>query len=260
MRLAPKHFVYAPAMAESFDLFFSPLVPTEVDGRSMLDFSRPGILQTYAGSGLQFEMSSFPEEDGAIESYFHWYRPKKGDIVFDIGAHCGFSAYHFSKLVGPSGRVISFEPDPLNFSLLLRNINRHQLTNVTPLQIAVGGTRGEAEFNSEETISSGLIRCSSRASVGKIVVVKTVTLEDAFSEWGPPQFCMIDIEGAEIEVISASQALLRNNPCQFALDTSHVVDGRLTCGRVENLFRQCGYESTSSDSGMKTTWARPLRH
>lgn len=258
MRLAPKHFVYAPDMAERFDLYFSPLVPTEVGGMSVLDYSRPGILQTYIRSGLQFELASFPEENEAIDSYLHWYRPQPGDTVFDIGAHCGVSTYHFSKLVGPAGRVVSFEPDPVNFSLLLRNIERHKLSNAAPLQIAIAGTRGQAEFNCEETIGSGLTRHSSRASIGKVVMVTTVTLEDAFQEWGPPQFCKIDIEGGEMEVVSAAQTFLRNTPCEFALDTNHLVGGSFTDLRIEKLFRECGYESASSDSGMRTTWGRPV--
>jgi FkbM family methyltransferase len=228
MRLALKHFVYAPDMAERFDIYFSPLVPTETSGMLMLDFSRPGIVQTYASSGLQFQMASFPEEDDAIASYFHWYTPKAGETVYDVGAHCGVSTYHFSKLVGPTGRVIAFEPDPVNYSLLLLNIERHQLSNVTPLQIAISDACGEAEFNCEETIGSGLMQHSTRASVGKVIKVKTVTLEDAFLEWEPPSFCKIDIEGAEIAVISAARDLLQKAFCQFALDTNHLVDGGYT--------------------------------
>jgi FkbM family methyltransferase len=257
MRLAPKHFVYAPDMAERFDIYFSPLVPAEASGMLMLDFSRPGILQTYAGSGIQFQMASFPEEDVAIAGYFRWYTPRAGETVFDIGAHCGVSSYYFSKLVGPTGRVIAFEPDPVNFSLLQLNIERHQLSNVTPLQIAISDAAGEAEFNCEETIGSGLMQHSTRASVGRVIKVKTVTLEGAFSGWGRPSFCKIDIEGAEIAVISGARDYLKTASCQFALDTHHLVDGSFTDKRIENLFQECGYESTSSTSGMKTTWARP---
>ena len=224
MRLAPKHFVYAPDMAKCFDLYFSPLVPREIDGVSVLDFSCPGILQTYASSGLQFQMASFPEEEEATVCYFHWHTPKAGDTVFDIGAHCGVSGYHFSKLVGPTGRVVAFEPDPVNYSLLLRNIERHQLSNVTPLQIAVSDKRGEAEFNCEETIGSGLMQHSTRASVGKVITVKTVTLEDAFQQWGPPSFCKIDIEGAEIAVISAAQDFLQKDILPFR--AGHQPSGR----------------------------------
>jgi FkbM family methyltransferase len=260
MRLAPKHFVYAPDMAARFDLYFSPLVPNQIDGVSVLDLSMPGILQTYRESGLQFEMSSFPEEDEAIESYFHWYSTKPGDTIFDIGAHCGVSTYYFSRLVGPTGRVVAFEPDPVNYSLLLRNIERHDLTNVTPLQIAVSDKRGNAEFNCEGTIGSGLMQHSTRASIGEVIMVKTVTLEDAFQQWGPPNFCKIDIEGAEVAVISAVRNFLQQISCQFAVDTNHLVDGSFTDQRIEKVFRDCGYESTSSTSGFKTTWARPANN
>jgi FkbM family methyltransferase len=256
MRLAPKHFVYAPDMAERFDIYFSPLVPTEGGGILLLDFSRPGILQTYASSGLQFFLASFPEEDDAIASYFHWYTPKEGETVFDMGAHCGVSTYHFSKLVGATGRVIAFEPDPVNFALLKANIERHGLSNVTPLQIAISDKRGEANFNCEETIGSGLAEHSTRASVGNVIKVRTVRLEDAFAEWGPPSFCKIDIEGAEISVISSSRDFLRRVDCQFALDTNHLVDGSFTDKHIEGLYSDCGYEVMSSVSGMKTTWAR----
>src|ERR1700691_4887509 len=119
MRLASKHFVYAPTLAEHFDDYFNDLVPEDIDGRKVLDYSRPGILQTYLRSGLQFQMASFPEEEEAIEGYFHWYTPKVGDTIFDIGAHCGVSSYHFAKLVGSTGHVVAFEPDPVNFSLLV---------------------------------------------------------------------------------------------------------------------------------------------
>ncbi len=115
MSIAPRHLIYVVDMAEKFEIYFSPLVPTELDGVQVLDFSRPGILQTYAASGLQFEMASFPEEEEALAEYLRWYRPQPGDLVFDIGAHCGVSTYQLSKLVGPEGRVIAFEPDPGNY-------------------------------------------------------------------------------------------------------------------------------------------------
>ena len=257
MRLALKHFIYAPDVAKNFAAHFSPLIPTLEDGKQVLDFSRHGTLHTYVKSGAQFEMASLPEEAEAIESYFHWYTPKPGDTVFDIGAHCGVSTYHFSKLVGPSGRVVAFEPDPLNFPLLLRNIERHDLTNVTPVQIAIAGTRGKLAFNAEGATGSGLAHTLPRASVGDVVLVEAITLEDAFTNWGTPQLCKIDIEGSEIEVISAAAPHLSHRACEFVLDTSHIVDGAPTARHIEDLFRSCGYEASTSNFGLETTWAHP---
>src|SRR5690349_6805334 len=37
---------------------------------------------------------------------------KPGMTVADVGAHIGMETMIFSRLVGPHGRVLSFEPDP----------------------------------------------------------------------------------------------------------------------------------------------------
>ena len=105
--------------------------------------------------------------------------------------------------------MIAFEPDPVNFSFLVRNIDRHKLTNVTPVQAAIAGKAGRAAFNCEGATGSGLARHIDRASVGNIVMVDALSLEDAFTRWGNPQFCKIDIEGAEVEVIASAQLFLQ---------------------------------------------------
>lgn len=260
MLLAPKHFVYAPVLAERFDIYFDDLVPKKVDGSFVLDYSKPGNLQTYSQTGLQFHMSSFPEEISAIEDYFHWYKPQEGDLVMDVGAHCGVSTFHFSNLVGMRGRVVALEPDPVNYSLLIRNIELHKLGNVEAHQIALAGTCGKEPFSAEESIGSTLMRHSTRESVGTVVMVETITLEKAFARWGTPQFCKIDIEGSEIEVMESSLEFLKaaGPRCQFAMDTNHFVGGKLTSDRIEEFFGKAGFEAESSTSGLKTTWARPV--
>ncbi len=45
-----------------------------------------------------------------------------GDWVVDIGANIGHYTLLFSKLVGPTGRVIAFEPMPETFELLCANV------------------------------------------------------------------------------------------------------------------------------------------
>lgn len=258
MVLSLHHFVYASDMAARFELYFSPLVPELRDGLEVLDYSVPGKLQTYRKSGLQFEMASFPEEDDAIEEYFRWYRPKAGDLVFDLGAHCGVSSYHFSKLVGPEGKVVCFEPDPMNFAILKRNIERHGLENVVAENLAVAGTAGEIGFSCEGTIGSKMADLLTRESAGETVMVKAITLQDAFERWGTPNFCKIDIEGAEIEVIASAAETLRVHGANLALDTSHLKgDGTPTAPDVETMLRSYGYDVTSEANPLLTTWARP---
>jgi FkbM family methyltransferase len=255
IRISDKHFPYAADMTANFETYFSQVNSEQQGANQVVDYSAPR-LQHYA-SGLAFEIASMPEETEAIESYFRWYRPQAGDTVFDMGAYCGVSTYSFSKCVGPSGRVFAFEPDPTSYSLLQKNIARHQLENVVTLPLAIAGETSSAEFSSEGTMGSKLQRHSSRVTLGSIETVKTISLADACAKYGVPTFAKVDIEGTEIEMLLASERFLRENDIQFALDTNHWVNGKLTRPHVEELFRQYGYEAESSDEcGSMTTWAR----
>lgn len=259
IRISDKHFPYAADMTANFETYFSQVNPEKQGENQVVDYSAPR-LQRYA-NGLAFEIASMPEETEAIESYFRWYRPKAGDTVFDMGAYCGVSTYFFSKCVGASGRVFAFEPDPTSYSLLQKNIARHQLDNVVTLPFAIAGETSTAAFSSEGTMGSTLKRHSSRATLGSIETVKTISLADACAEYGVPAFAKVDIEGSEVEMLLASERFLRENDIQFALDTNHWVKGKLTRPRVEEIFRQYGYEAESSDEcGSMTTWARRKSH
>ncbi len=256
IRLAAKHFPYAHDMVEHFDLYFNQVVPEKGGAGLLVDYSGPK-LQRYK-NGLEFELSSLPEEIEAIGEYFHWYKAKPDDLIFDIGAYCGVTAYHLSKLV-PEGKVCSFEPDPVNFRLLTRNIERHGLKNVTPLPFGIADkTEKAAVFLSEGTMGSRLERHSTRMTVGDVCSVQTLSLADACARFGVPKFVKVDIEGSEIEMLAAAAPFLRSNSIQLAVDTNHWVNGKLTGPAVEEILRSCGYETDSDDAvGFMTTWARP---
>jgi FkbM family methyltransferase len=61
-----------------------------------------------------------------------------GMTVLDVGAHNGFYTLLASKKVGPSGRVIAFEPSPRERQRLLSNlwINRCSNVIVEPVALA----------------------------------------------------------------------------------------------------------------------------
>ena len=234
IRISDKHFPYAADMTANFETYFSQVNPEQQGPNQVVDYSAPR-LQRYANR-LAFEIASMPEETEQFESYFRWYRPKAGDTVFDMGAYCGVSTYLFSKCVGASGRVFAFEPDPTSYSLLQKNIARHQLDNVVTLPFAIAGETSTAAFSSEGTMGSTLKRHSSRATLGSIETVKTISLADACAEYGVPAFAKIDIEGSEVEMLLASERFLRENDIQFALDTNHWVNGKLTRPRLRKCF------------------------
>jgi len=67
---------------------------------------------------------------------------KKGDVVFDIGANIGQSACRYSKLVGSTGSVYSFEPVKKNFHLFKMMGKVLKFKNVYAFNSAVGDKSG----------------------------------------------------------------------------------------------------------------------
>ena len=45
-------------------------------------------------------------------------KPKKDQIVLDVGANVGYYTIYLAKIVGKNGKVIAIEPDPYSFQSL----------------------------------------------------------------------------------------------------------------------------------------------
>lgn len=133
----------------------------------------------------------------------------RGMTVLDIGAQSGFYSLLLSKLVGPGGKVVAFEPLPANFRLLEENIRLNDLTNVTVRHEAVversGGMNFEFPLNEPGLIAGPVLPGDSQGSFA----VEGIALDDCFSENRLPiHFIKMDVEGAELEVLRGALKVL----------------------------------------------------
>jgi len=238
------------------EVCFDTTVPERRGGIDVWDYSQPGW-RTYRLSGLEFYMPAIPEEESQ-EAYTHWYTPRPGDLVWDVGAHAGQTTYFLSRMVGPEGRVLAWEPDPVNVACLERNIERHGLSNVTVVRSALAGTSGPVAFHMDGTMGSGIVEYLPYQSARRVVAVDALTIPDACGVHGVPDYIKMDIEGAEIAVIRASVGFLREHPIHLAVETAHIVDGRFAYFELERLLGEAGYQFESSlEFHYWYTWARP---
>lgn len=133
----------------------------------------------------------------------HLLRP--GMCFVDVGANWGYFTLLGADLVGPTGRVISFEPHPTLYSLLQSNVSMNGL-GCTTLPIALADSVGEMTLSGFDQhdgnwgVSQLLASPNSRRPQYQ---VQTGLLETLLDEAGIAEVDLlkIDIEGAEALVL-----------------------------------------------------------
>lgn len=130
---------------------------------------------------------------------------RPGDTVVDVGAHFGIYSLLAARLVGPTGRVLAFEPDPASRAQLERNVAGAHAATVEVRPEAVADRAGRARLVRAHGAGDASLDAGDDG-----IEVETVTLADACAARGAsPDVLKVDVEGGEAAVLAgASPALL----------------------------------------------------
>lgn len=130
---------------------------------------------------------------------------KKGDTVFDVGAHVGYFTVLSSILTGGKGEVTAFEPLPLNLKYLKRHIHKNGCKNVKIIKSCIADKRGETFFDNSHGSGTGHI------SEGGKLKVKVESLDNLIrlKEIHAPDFIKVDVEGAEELVLKGAIQIIK---------------------------------------------------
>ena len=72
---------------------------------------------------------------------------QSGEVFYDLGANLGFFSLLAARIVGPTGKVFSFEPDVQIAERLRRNAGRNGLSNIAVVELGVWSASGHSEFH-----------------------------------------------------------------------------------------------------------------
>ena len=134
-----------------------------------------------------------------------------GDVVLDIGAHIGYYTLQFANLVGSTGKVYAFEPEPKNFELLKKNVQINKHDNVVLIQKIVSDKVGIVEFFISKFDSIGNKLFKSDES-GSSIKVGSTTLDEYFKDLKKKiDFIKMDIQGGEGKATLGMKNLLKEN-------------------------------------------------
>lgn len=193
---------------------------------------------------------------GVLPGYFKYYSLNEGDTVIDGGAYLGEFTLYAAKVVGNGGKVIAFEPDPLNYKKLLENISLNNLDNVIAVNKGLHSENTNLKFYNDSSGGSFLISDDPESKPNDMVEVPVVKLDDEMDLLGIPKvdFIKMDIEGAEIEALKGCKRLLKSNRVNLAIASYHILDGLPTCKRLEGLLLDMGYNFETANLQHLTTY------
>ncbi|MEV7196965.1 FkbM family methyltransferase [Streptomyces sp. NPDC093510] len=218
---------------------------------------RPSTARTFWGQRMAIAL---PEEV-SISIHRHGYvdydltafllsHLRPGSTVLDVGAHIGYYTMLAGALVGPGGRVVSFEPTPSTLSVLRTNA-RH-LPQVTVVPAAVWSKRDELEFFDRglgysaynSAFEARLPDVVRRRVPSERISVTAVSLDDHVSAEGlHVDFVKIDAESAEAHVLAGMRGLLTSGQPVISLEVGDldVTDAPSSRELVDTLM-DAGYE------------------
>jgi len=137
---------------------------------------------------------------------------RDGELVIDIGSNIGWYSLVLSSQARPI--VLSFEPDPLNFSLLKDNIQLNGRQNVRAFNVALAKEESVKTLHLYKSYNLGRHSFIPHEKSTGSVEVRTVVLDTFLQELGlegkPVKFLKIDIEGYEYCALLGAQRTLEN--------------------------------------------------
>jgi FkbM family methyltransferase len=147
---------------------------------------------------------------------------RPGMTFIDVGANAGYFTYLAAPRLGPSGRIVAIEPDPVLFAKFASAVRDNQHAQVATLNVGLGRVAGELSLFIPPTGTGNRAPTMTPVVGWEEVRVPVRTLDDVLDEMRIEHVDLLklDVEGFEGEVLAgAARALaasqIRAVLCEF---------------------------------------------
>ncbi|MEH2107059.1 FkbM family methyltransferase [Nostoc sp.] len=164
------------------------------------DFSiSTGLYRPIRNLYRSLNQDQFKEQSAFFQREVSFYSKllDSDSLCFDIGANIGTKAEAF-LIAG--AKVVAFEPQPECMRELKARCS-HYRSKFHPVQKAVGAEPGESTLYTRERSGIASFYEDWVGTVQSSIQVSITTLDRAIDEFGKPDYCKIDVEGWELEVL-----------------------------------------------------------
>ena len=190
---------------------------------------RPVFVAEAAGSGLRFyshrqdvvgrHVAKYGAHEPVLTEWLgHHLDAGPPGLFVDVGAHIGWHALN-AAMHEPVTKVVAFEPDPFNGSLLRRNIALNHADKIEVCPCAVGRAPGLARLHQYRATNFGAHSLAVDHGLGS-TVVPVIDLDTALADLGfaeaPILAIKMDVEGYEPAVVAGAGRSLARAACVVA--------------------------------------------
>jgi FkbM family methyltransferase len=186
----------------------------------------------------------------------HYYQPKAGDTIVDVGAGLGEETAIYAGMAGPTGAVYAIEANPVVYGVLKELISLNKFANVQPFNVAINSVREKVRIDDAPTsyLSSSL----NNLNKGAVYEVDGLPFEDFCAEQGITEIDLlkVNIEGAErfFSTAFGRPGLTIHHVAIACHDFRFEEDGNeffRTKQLVTDYLEAHGYETQSQHSGAR---------
>jgi FkbM family methyltransferase len=167
-----------------------------------------------------------------------------GDTVVDVGANRGEFTLAASRIVGPEGKVICFDPNPTCIDQLEHHLKLNSIDNVTAHRVGLSDEKSHLVLNVPVGFTYyGTFGEPPAAPNGFQTVRANVDIGDDLLEGESPSLIKIDVEGFECHVLKGLRKTIER--CKPNIVTEHIDKNLRACGsssrEVEEFMSGLGY-------------------
>lgn len=166
-------------------------------------------------------------QDVTERNHFYGSLFAHGALIFDVGANTGKKATTFLQF--GAGKIVCFEPQP-HCAEAIRRISA-QMPEIVVVEKGLSDRDGMMTLSicsQADTISTFSEQWKTGRFSGhqwdRKAEVAVTTLENMIQEFGLPEFCKIDVEGYEYEVLNGLKSLIPCVSFEFTREGLHNAD------------------------------------
>jgi FkbM family methyltransferase len=178
------------------------------------------------GHGIQLELE--PADITELAIYFHafelmeirsflgWLKP--GMHVVDIGANIGLYSCLAHSAIGSSGKIWSFEPNPIIFARLKKNLALNRVDEAQLFNCALGNVESEVTLYSPSGQTHGLSSLQNQGWQNTVQVKVPCHRLDNVINQDRIDVIKIDVEGAEKLVLEGAVNIIRTHKPKLIIE------------------------------------------